>query len=161
MPPSNKYDKKKKENQKEGDNGSKSGPLICCVPAGKHRILISPRYFIRTFKVKVNMFDTYLIIGKLGIYTTARQQKVLRAPHTDVVISCIYVILMIYSFYCLGQSKWFLWPLVYQDLNKSLSHPERAHAYYPIPIGVVTAADPHAHRVRHPRHKILDIERPE
>ena len=83
------------------------------------------------------------------------------APHTDVVISCIYVILMIYSFYCLGQSKWFLWPLVYQDLNKSLSHPERAHAYYPIPIGVVTAADPHAHRVRHSRHKIPDIERPE
>jgi len=35
MPPSNKYDKKKKENQKEGDNGSKSGPLMCCVPADK------------------------------------------------------------------------------------------------------------------------------
>ena len=45
MPPSNKYDKKKKENQKEGDNGSKSGPLICCVPAGKHWILISSRCF--------------------------------------------------------------------------------------------------------------------
>jgi hypothetical protein len=36
MPPSNKYDKKKKENQKEGEGGGTKGePLICCVPAGR------------------------------------------------------------------------------------------------------------------------------
>ena len=51
MPPSNKYDKKKKENQKEGDNGSKSGPLMCCVPAGKYWILISSRCFSCLLKV--------------------------------------------------------------------------------------------------------------